>query len=281
MATNAVTPGPISERVSENIERFRKLRGLSQAQLANKLTKAGRPMLDTAVSKMERGVRRVDVDDLVALALALDISPVALLMPPTADRAKVSLTDKFEVSSQFAWLWAAGEAPASDFLLDPVNEHTEEEHEAYWAARQDFVAASHPEGRFAPGQTFARTFGSLRAEIDRLFAFFNLDEKTTDETDRQFEETTSTVRAWLNVLNAEADRLIATVARRLAYRRVIPRHPGVPFDEGIPLEEFRNNPVGPYPRTMELRDLGVPDPELHNPDSGFRNPPGHRKPDGS
>jgi transcriptional regulator with XRE-family HTH domain len=264
MATNAVLPGPTSARVSENIERFRVLRGMSQAQLANALTKVGRPMLDTAVSKMERGKRRVDVDDLVALSLALNISPVALLMPPTADLEKVDLTDGFSVSSQTAWLWAAGEAPADDLLLDPVGEHTEEEHGAYWVKRQDYLVGSHPEGRFAAARVLGRTIGSLRAELEKLFTLFDSDAKTTAEVDQQFEKYTAVVRNWLNLLNTEVEEVVAAVARRVAYRRVMPRHPGVPFDEGIPIEEFRNNPVGPYPRTMELRDLGIDDPEQSN-----------------
>lgn len=261
MATNAVLPGPTMRRVSENIERLRKLRGLSQAQLALRLTKIGRPMLDTAVSKMERGSRRIDVDDLVALAIALNVSPVAILMPATADLEKVSLTDTFSVSSQVAWLWAAGDAQASDFLLDPPGEHSEEEHNAYWNARQEYLSASHPAGRFAAARTLGRTIGSLRAELEKLFAFFDLDAKTTVEVDEQFGKHTATVRNWLNLLNTEVDEVIAAVARRLAYRRVMPRHPGVPMDEGVPLEEFRNNPAGPHPRSLELRDLGVEDPE--------------------
>lgn len=81
MASNAVVRGATSACVSENIELIRKGRGMSQAQLANQMTKVGRPMLDTAVSKMERGTRRIDVDDLVALAAAFGIRPEQLLVP--------------------------------------------------------------------------------------------------------------------------------------------------------------------------------------------------------
>lgn len=261
MATNAVLPGPTSKRVSENIERLRKLRGLSQAQLANKLTKAGRPMLDTAISKIERGTRRVDVDDLVALALALNVSPAALLMPEAANSQKIALTGEISLASQTAWLWAVGDAPASDLLLDPVAEHTEEEHSAYWNLRQDFLNASHPSGRFSPARALTRTFATLRAEIDRLMAIFESPE-LEHATNEDFEQQTSKVANWLNLLNADVDQVVAALRRQWAFRRAMPvRHPGVPMDEAIPLEQFRNNPDGPYPRTLELRDLGIEDPD--------------------
>ena len=39
----------------------------------------------TTLSAIENGDRRADVDDLVAIAAALDISPAAMLMPAVAD----------------------------------------------------------------------------------------------------------------------------------------------------------------------------------------------------
>jgi transcriptional regulator with XRE-family HTH domain len=264
MATNAVQPGPTSKRVSENIERLRRVRGLSQAQLANELTRVGRPMLDTAVSKMERGTRRIDVDDLVAIALALNVSPVALLMPSNASLEKVALTNKISLSEQITWLWAAGEAPASDFLLDPVGDHAEEEHKEYWATREKYLDASHPPGRFAPARAFGKTFGTLRAEVQRLFRYADDGDRDSYEfeSDLNFEQQVSTVANWLNVLHSEVDELAAAIRRRRAYRKLMPvRHPGVPLDEAIPLEEFRNNPDGPFPRTLALRDLGIEDPD--------------------
>jgi hypothetical protein len=42
---------------------------------------AGRPILPSGLSKIEQGQRAVDVDDLVALAIALQVNPNALLLP--------------------------------------------------------------------------------------------------------------------------------------------------------------------------------------------------------
>src|SRR5690606_19823410 len=53
--------------------------GLSQRALADRLAEHGRPMQVSGVSKIEAGERRVDVDDLVALARALEVTPAHLL----------------------------------------------------------------------------------------------------------------------------------------------------------------------------------------------------------
>lgn len=49
----------------------------------------GRPMTNTALSRTERARRRCDIDDLVTIAAALGIAPVALL-PLWADHGSVS-----------------------------------------------------------------------------------------------------------------------------------------------------------------------------------------------
>ena len=52
---------------------------MTQAELDAALATVGRPIIQSGISKIENGSRRVDVDDLVALALALGTTPHALL----------------------------------------------------------------------------------------------------------------------------------------------------------------------------------------------------------
>lgn len=61
------------------IEILRAERGLSQRQLADRVTALGHPMSNTMLSRIERAHRRCDIDDLVALAQALLVSPLVLL----------------------------------------------------------------------------------------------------------------------------------------------------------------------------------------------------------
>ncbi|MEX5637403.1 helix-turn-helix domain-containing protein [Parafrankia sp. FMc2] len=60
---------------------LRKARRLTLVQLSERLTGLGRPILPTGLSKIEHGERGLSVDDLVALAAALDISPEQLIGP--------------------------------------------------------------------------------------------------------------------------------------------------------------------------------------------------------
>jgi hypothetical protein len=79
--------GPAGERTARAIERVRTARGYAQRQLADRATALGRPMTITTVSRIERRRRRCDVDDLVAIAAALGVSPLALFAETEAEPA--------------------------------------------------------------------------------------------------------------------------------------------------------------------------------------------------
>ncbi len=119
--------GPTAERVASNLRRLREARGISLRALSAELKKVGRTLSADAINKIENGrpldagaaeakqVRRVDVDDLVALALVLNVSPLTLLLPSTAGAEKVELTDSHAVTAHTAWQWAAGQRTAMDW----------------------------------------------------------------------------------------------------------------------------------------------------------------------
>ncbi|WP_201408327.1 helix-turn-helix domain-containing protein [Mycobacterium paraintracellulare] len=75
--------GPTGETVRENVIALRERKNLSYAQLSRKLKAAGRAIPELGLRRIEDGERRVDVDDLMALAEALEVWPIALLMPTT------------------------------------------------------------------------------------------------------------------------------------------------------------------------------------------------------
>jgi transcriptional regulator with XRE-family HTH domain len=94
MATRRVGIGPIGEAVRVNVAAMRKTRGVTLRDLSEKMTETGHPMAHNTINEIERGARRVDVDDLVALAAALDVSPIDLLGigdGPGRDSAETSL----------------------------------------------------------------------------------------------------------------------------------------------------------------------------------------------
>ena len=62
-------------------------RRMSQDELAAAVGRLGRPMTRQIIGKTEAGDRRIDVDDLVAFAVALGVTPGRLLLPGTAESA--------------------------------------------------------------------------------------------------------------------------------------------------------------------------------------------------
>ncbi|WP_408055703.1 helix-turn-helix domain-containing protein, partial [Streptomyces apricus] len=71
--------GPAGQAAAHAIERLRTTRGYSQRRLADRVTALGRPLTFTQLSRIERRVRRCDVDDLVSIAAALGVAPQTLL----------------------------------------------------------------------------------------------------------------------------------------------------------------------------------------------------------
>ncbi|KUI01290.1 hypothetical protein AU189_13385 [Mycolicibacterium acapulense] len=101
--------------VAANVARQRGVAGLNYTELSGRLADLGRDIPPLAVRRIEEGQRRVDVDDLMALAMALDISPVALLMPEL-DSARqddpVDITGSPEtLAAQQVWEWLTAQAP--------------------------------------------------------------------------------------------------------------------------------------------------------------------------
>src|SRR4051794_25470240 len=100
-----------SERLAANVRALRDARGMSVRDLSARLSELGRPLLPSGITKIEQGQRRVDVDDLVALAVALRVNPSRLLLPDTAGDAEVSLTPSVTVPAWAAWQWADAREP--------------------------------------------------------------------------------------------------------------------------------------------------------------------------
>jgi transcriptional regulator with XRE-family HTH domain len=93
--------------VAENIQRTRKSQQVSLAELAARLDKMGRRIGLSSLSKIENGDRRVDVDDLVAIALALDVSPLGLLLP-RGEFHQMRIITGGVGSLPLIWDWARG-----------------------------------------------------------------------------------------------------------------------------------------------------------------------------
>lgn len=102
--------------VAANVRRLREARGLSTYDLSAKLKEIGRPIAPSAVAKVERAERRVDVGDLTAFAVVLGVSPSALLLPVDVELYdEVQITGSTPVTAYDAWQWADGKGPLTTF----------------------------------------------------------------------------------------------------------------------------------------------------------------------
>ncbi|MFD3698500.1 helix-turn-helix domain-containing protein [Streptomyces sp. NPDC058646] len=103
---------PTGRQVAANVRRVREVRGWSTYDLSRLLKEAGRPIAPSAIAKVERGERRVDVGDLTALAAVLGVSPSSLLLPlDDSPSRSVEVTGGGSVGADVAWDWADGKRP--------------------------------------------------------------------------------------------------------------------------------------------------------------------------
>jgi transcriptional regulator with XRE-family HTH domain len=98
--------GPTGVTVADNIRRLRTDRNLGHTELSRLLANHGRDIAPLGIRRIEAGTRRVDVDDLLALAEALGVSPITLLMPKVADRDDVvEVTGRKPDAAGMVWDW--------------------------------------------------------------------------------------------------------------------------------------------------------------------------------
>jgi transcriptional regulator with XRE-family HTH domain len=110
MAARSIEIGEAGGCVAAAVAALRQRRGWEQRQLAERVTAAGRPMSASVLGKVEAAARRVDIDDLVALAAALEVPPSRLL--PAEDGGQAKTVDPFEE--------AAGPGSVKARVLDDI-----------------------------------------------------------------------------------------------------------------------------------------------------------------
>jgi transcriptional regulator with XRE-family HTH domain len=146
-------------QVADNLRRIRDERGISTSRLSQLLEDVGRPIQPTGITKIEKGERKVDTDDLVALAVVLRVNPSALLLPPIADRTNTEVTAAGSVPTWKVWKWADGREP----LKDPFDEDD----------LADFQLNARPKGKrryHRPGERTGDQLAARRAEVAEIAA---------------------------------------------------------------------------------------------------------------
>lgn len=101
------------------VERVRRAQKLSRAELSRRLTEVGCPIPELGLSRIGAGQRRVDITELLALAVVLGVHPVDLLVPAhvPSDR-EFAVTSRVTSTVGQAREWIAG----AGLLVAPADE---------------------------------------------------------------------------------------------------------------------------------------------------------------
>jgi transcriptional regulator with XRE-family HTH domain len=142
-------PPTPSDVVAARVRQVRKRRELTVPELAERCAAIGAPQLTAqAIYKIEgqresatRSPRQVTVDELLALAAALNVAPVHLLVPVDDVAAPYDVT---ATVNQQAWAvreWIRGTRPLFDDD-DPREFYTEIERGRYWHPEYGITGAA-------------------------------------------------------------------------------------------------------------------------------------------
>lgn len=199
------TPTPES-LVAQNVADLREERKRTVRSLSAEMDHLGRKILPSGITKIENGGRGVDVGDLVALAIALRVTPNRLLLPGRTDGDPIALAPTTTVDPGNAWLWAEGRFP----LITKEREKEPYDQEE----RADFVRHSNPQDRWHREQHTA--IRAARDVLSRLDDLLRLQESGAASRPRgsnrreMWEEAPDRVRSALDRLVAEINDLLGS-----------------------------------------------------------------------
>ncbi|WBL19198.1 hypothetical protein [Citricoccus sp. NR2] len=161
-----IEQGPTGRTVARNLARIRKQAGVTAEQLVNALSEVGHKMPRTAISDIEGGHRRVNVDELVALSVVLKVNPNALLLPDYA--GEVDQSDEVtavtqETSGEEVWAWGDGwdalpqhkvNAPSVNEEAPPMERGRQRARHNRIAHGLDFLDRVRPDGEISDSREF-------------------------------------------------------------------------------------------------------------------------------
>jgi len=112
--TKRVPIGPAGRYVLTALHRYRKRRKLNLSAMSRRLEELGRYIPAQGLKRIECGDRRVDVDDLIALARVLDVPPIKLILPVgQAEDAEVLPGQVCDTWATVRWFIGDGPFPAA------------------------------------------------------------------------------------------------------------------------------------------------------------------------
>jgi len=112
----------LAGRVGDAVKRRRKALGLTAVQLADKTRDLSYPITRVAITKIETNKRagKLDIAEVLVLAVALEIPPALLLVPEFPGDPSVEMLPNYRASPPAIVRWLCGESPL------PMQVHADE-----------------------------------------------------------------------------------------------------------------------------------------------------------
>src|SRR5262245_28616402 len=100
-----------SELFAERLRMYREMRSLTAEQFADRVAASGGKLDRQAISKIERGVRGVSLDEWLMLAFALNVPPLLLFLPLGNQEERIAVTPipGLALPAANAWRWVIGD----------------------------------------------------------------------------------------------------------------------------------------------------------------------------
>ena len=139
--------GHTNEHVAANLRRIRQSNGVDLRELSARIKETGRVISPSALSKIENGDRRVDVDDLTVFAYALETTPAALLAPPGDTQVPAGVPEGRFTAEEIT-LWLQGRVTLT---TDDLLRHWKDEafNSASYIRRSEDILTQYDQGQVA------------------------------------------------------------------------------------------------------------------------------------
>ena len=138
MPPTSPDPAPLPSQVFvAELGPARRRKGLSQQELADRLEDIGAPIDRSTIGKIEADKRKVSLDELFSFALALGVSPLALVVPRSME--KMSVSPGVAADTQQVVHWVRNLYPLWPSYVDP----SEADERFFEEARTDREAAAY------------------------------------------------------------------------------------------------------------------------------------------
>lgn len=110
MGSQARSPGEV---FGTRLQAVRKLKGWSLQQMAGALAELGITLHLTAIAKAEKGQRKVTLDEALAFAAVLGVSPLHLIVP-LDNETELRVAPRLTAPALQARQWMRGQRPLTD-----------------------------------------------------------------------------------------------------------------------------------------------------------------------